>query len=122
MEQGFAVRDGFEARGAVGHEAFALRGADFAAEVRFSRQAELAFATFGGAGGGVKLSGCFLFLLVAGWRGDLGGIGCDERARSLKCDDIVARFHARNTLADGLNNACAFMTEDDGEGAFRVFA
>ena len=41
----------FEARGAVGHDAAALGGADLAAEVRLSRFAELAFAELGGAGG-----------------------------------------------------------------------
>ena len=40
----------FEARGAVGHDAFALRRADLAAEVRLAGFAELAFAAFGGAG------------------------------------------------------------------------
>ena len=72
--------------------------------------------------GGGKVRVWFLFLLMVGWRGDLGGTGRNVRAHSLKCDNIVARFHARNTLADGFNNACAFMAEDDGEGAFRVFA
>ncbi len=38
-----------EARGAVGHDAFALRGADFAAEVRLAGFAEFAFFAFGGA-------------------------------------------------------------------------
>ena len=52
MEELFAVRLGLEARGAVWHHAFALGGADFAAEIRFTGFAEFAFAAFGGAGGG----------------------------------------------------------------------
>lgn len=40
-----------EARGAVGHEALALRRADLAAEVGLARLAELALLAFGGAGG-----------------------------------------------------------------------
>ena len=36
-----------EARGAVGHDALALRGADFAAEVRLARLAELALLALG---------------------------------------------------------------------------
>ena len=39
----------FEAWSAVWHDAFTLRSADFAAEVRFARFAELAFAAFRGA-------------------------------------------------------------------------
>jgi hypothetical protein len=44
-----------EARGAVRHNAFALRGADLAAEVGLSGLAELAFFAFGGAGGRLDL-------------------------------------------------------------------
>ena len=48
MQQVFALA--LEARRAVRHHAFALRGADFAAEVRFAGFAEFAFTAFGGAG------------------------------------------------------------------------
>ena len=41
---------GFEARGAVRHHAFALSGADFAAQVGLAGFAEFAFAAFGCAG------------------------------------------------------------------------
>ncbi|KAL9039172.1 MAG: hypothetical protein Q9180_002686 [Flavoplaca navasiana] len=54
MQQIFAF--GFEARGAVGHDAFALGGADFAAQVRLAGFAEFAFAAFGRAGAGVSLT------------------------------------------------------------------
>lgn len=40
---------GAEARGAVGHDAFALGGADLAAQVRLAGFAEFAVAAFGRA-------------------------------------------------------------------------
>ena len=49
VQEVFAAR--FEARGAVWHHAFALRGADLAAEVRLAGFAEFAVAAFGGAEG-----------------------------------------------------------------------
>lgn len=45
VEQVFAFA--FEARGTVGHDAFALGGADLAAEIRLAGFAEFAFAAFG---------------------------------------------------------------------------
>lgn len=42
---------GAEARGAVGHDAFALGGADLAAQVRLAGFAEFAVAAFGRAVG-----------------------------------------------------------------------
>ena len=54
MQQIFAF--GLEARGAVGHDAFALGGADFAAQVRLAGFAEFAFAAFGRAGEGRLVS------------------------------------------------------------------
>ena len=47
MEEVLALA--LEARGAVGHHAFALGGPDLAAEVRLAGFAELAFAAFRGA-------------------------------------------------------------------------
>jgi hypothetical protein len=47
VEEVFALA--LEARGAVGHNAFALRGPDLAAEVRLAGFAEFAFAALGGA-------------------------------------------------------------------------
>jgi hypothetical protein len=44
-----------EARGAVGHDAFALGVSDLAAEVGFAAFAELAFAAFGVAGEMVRV-------------------------------------------------------------------
>lgn len=61
VQQVFAFA--FEARGAIRHDAFALGGADFAAEVGFAGAAEFAFAAFGRAGGcGLWVSGCW------GWK------------------------------------------------------
>lgn len=48
MQQGFTFAG--EARGAVGHKAFALGCADAGAEVGFAGFAELAFGAFGVAG------------------------------------------------------------------------
>ena len=50
VQQVFAFA--FEARGPVRHDAFALRGADLAAEVGLAGFAEFAFAAFGGAADG----------------------------------------------------------------------
>ena len=52
MEERFAFAG--EARGAVGHDAFALGCSDLAAEVGFAGFAELAFFAFGVAGGSVS--------------------------------------------------------------------
>jgi hypothetical protein len=35
---------------------------------------------------------------------------------------VVARLHVGDALADRLDDACAFVSQDDGEGAFGVFA
>ena len=43
-----------EPRRAVGHDAAALRRADLAAQIRLARPAELALATFGGAGASAR--------------------------------------------------------------------
>ena len=40
----------------------------------------------------------------------------------LESDNIVAGLHRSNAFADGLHNACAFMSEYDGEGPFWIFA
>lgn len=44
------------------------------------------------------------------------------RKNILECHDIVARFDGCHALANGLNNAGAFMAKDDGESAFWIFA
>ena len=72
---------GFEARGAVWHHAFALGGADLAAEVGLAGFAEFAFAAFGCAG--VRREG----LLAIGGE---GRDGWECRGVILECDDIVA--------------------------------
>ena len=52
----------------------------------------------------------------------IGGSGRNGReGRVLECDDIVAWFHGCDAFADGFDDAGAFVAEDDGEGAFRVF-
>lgn len=40
----------------------------------------------------------------------------------LECYDIIARLHGCDALADGFDDAGAFVAEDYGEGAFGVFA
>jgi len=51
---------------------------------------------------------------------------CDEegggRGWLLECYDVVARLDRCDAFTNGLNDAGAFVTEDDGEGAFGVFA
>ena len=84
MQQIFAF--GFEARGAVGHDAFALGRADFAAQVRLAGFAEFAFAAFGRAGAG---------RLVSDWVKMMW-----NRRSILERDDIIAWFYGCHALAN----------------------
>lgn len=88
MQQIFAF--GFEARGAVGHDAFALGGADFAAKVRLAGFAEFAFAAFGRAGAGGFVSIAF--------KNDVELEG--SRSGILERDDSIAWFYGCHALAD----------------------
>jgi hypothetical protein len=36
--------------------------------------------------------------------------------------DVVARLDGSDAFADGFDNACAFVAENNGEGTFGVFA
>lgn len=40
----------------------------------------------------------------------------------LKCYDIVARLYGGDAFADRFDDTGAFMAENDGKGAFGVFA
>ena len=40
----------------------------------------------------------------------------------LECYDMVAWFDRGDAFANGFNDPCAFMAEDDGKGALGVFA
>jgi len=86
MQQLFALA--LEAAGAVGHDAFALGGADLATQVGLAALAELALAALGRVEG----------------------------------NNVVAGRDVGDARADRFDDAGALVAEDDGEGAFRVFA
>jgi hypothetical protein len=102
-----------EARGAVGHHAFTLRGADLAAEVRLARLAELAFAAFGGA---VELVRAGPSLWPCGWR------GFGEVEDVLKRHHSIALLHVRDARAHTLHHTGALVAQHDGERTLRILA
>ena len=118
MEEVFALA--LEARGAVGHHALALRGADLAAEVGFAGLAELALAAFGRAVVWYCVSvRIFPFFFPSSSRvWEMIG----EEGSVLKCDDVVSWFHGSDTLSYGLDDAGAFVPEDDWKGTLWVLA
>lgn len=97
MEEIFALA--FEAGGAVRHDAFALCGSDFAAEVRLAGFAEFAFAAFGGAmvGGRLELllNPFFFFPFVRGCTEEI-----EERA-----------YYSATTLSPGLTDVTLSPTD-----------
>ena len=55
-----------------------------------------------------------------GFGGGGGGVG--GRGGILERNDIIARLHARHSLANGFDDAGALVAKDDGEGTFGIFA
>lgn len=104
MQEVFAP--GAEARGAVGHDAFALGGADLAAQVRLAGFAEFAVTAFGRAVEGK----CEKRIRLAFWfEGVMGEWVWGERKRKgkgggkkylLECNDVIAWFYRCHALAD----------------------
>ena len=105
-----------KARGAVGHHAFALGGADFAAEVGLAGFTELAFFALGGAVGGQFLAPAVLdrlpFETIVSARG----------SDSLKRNNIIPLLDIRHTLTHTLHNTSALVSQNDRESTLWVLA
>jgi hypothetical protein len=100
MQQLFAAA--LEARASVGHHAFALGRANLATEIGLARLAKLAFSAFWSA------------WQVSYEFNDVSGV--------LEGDYMVTRLNVGNAFTNAFNDTGSFVTQNDWECAFGVFA